>query len=151
VSRAVRSRFRVVLGGLPLLALSLASACLQSTGPQPSLIQLQGSWNYTGFQTTPVRETLSGTLAVSSESGTSFQGRVELVALNQAGQSRVIGGLVSGVEQGTNVVDFDASVDVTPRRHVGEIVADTIAGTWIGSAPDGTTSSGTFRLERVTR
>ena len=151
MSRGVRSRVRVVVGGLALLALSLTSACLQSTGPQPSLIQLQGSWNYTGVQTTPVRETLSGTLAISSESGTSFQGRVDLVGLNQAGQSRVIGGLVSGVEQGTNVVDFDASVEVTPRRHVGEIVADTIAGTWIGSAPDGTTSSGTFRLEKVAR
>ena len=151
MSRPVRSRVRVVVGGLALLALSLTSACLQSTGLQPSLIQLQGSWKYAGVQTTPVRETLSGTLAILSESGTSFQGRVDLVALNQAGQSRVIGGLVSGAEQGTNVVDFDASVEVTPRRHVGEIVADTIAGTWIGSAPDGTTSSGTFRLEKVTR
>ena len=42
----------------------LLSACLKSTEPQPSLIQLNGSWNYTGIQTVPVRETLTGTLTI---------------------------------------------------------------------------------------
>lgn len=133
------------------MAVSLISACLRSTGPQPSQIQLAGTWSYTGVQTSPVRESLSGTLNISSESGMSFQGRVDLVGVNQANQSRVLGGLVSGSELGTDVVDFDASVETTPRRHVGQIVADTISGTWIGSAPDGTRSSGTFRVQRVTR
>lgn len=133
------------------MAVSLISACLRSTGPQPSQIQLAGTWSYTGVQTSPVRESLSGTLSISSESGMSFQGRVDLVGVNQANQSRVLGGLVSGSELGTDVVDFDASVETTPRRHVGQIVADTISGTWIGSAPDGTRSSGTFRVQRVTR
>jgi hypothetical protein len=141
----------MILGAAGLVAVSLASACLRSTGPQPSLIQLAGTWNYRGVQTRPVRETLSGTLQILTESGMSFQGRVDLVGLNQAGQTRPLGGLVSGSEQGTDVIDFDASVETTPRRHVGQIVADTISGTWIGSAPDGTMSSGTFRVERVTR
>jgi hypothetical protein len=150
MSRAVKSRVRFVAGGMAMAAVFLASACLQSTGPQPSLIQLAGSWNYTGIQTSPVRETLSGTLDIQSESGTSFQGRVDLVGVNQAGQNRILGGLVSGSEQ-SNVIDFEASVETTPRRHVGQIVADTISGIWVGSGPDGTTSSGTFRVERVTR
>jgi hypothetical protein len=150
MSRPLKSRVRVFVGAASLVAASLVSACLRSTGPQPSLIQLAGTWNYTGVQTSPVRETLSGTLEISTESGMSFQGRVDLVGLNQANQSRVLGGLVSGSEKGTDVIDFDASVETTPRRHVGQIVADTISGTWIRSAPDGT-SSGTFRVERVTR
>jgi hypothetical protein len=141
----------MAVGAVALVAVSLASGCLRSTGPQPSLIQLAGTWNYTGVQTSPVRETLTGTLNILTESGMSFQGRVDLVGINQAGQTRPLGGLVSGSEQGTSVVDFDASVETTPRRHVGQIVADTISGTWIGSAPDGTMSSGTFRVERVTR
>jgi len=62
----------------------------------------------------------------------------------------VLGGLVSGSESGTAVIDFDADLDVV-RRHVGQIVADTITGTWIGSSPDGTMSSGTFRVEREPR
>jgi hypothetical protein len=129
---------------------ALLSACLQSTAPAPSAIQLNGSWSYTGVQTSPVRENLTGTLNVSRESGTSFQGRLDLVGVNvQTGLSRTFGGLVSGSVPGSDVVDFDANVETAPRRHVGQIVADTITGTWVGSAPDGTMSSGTFRVERV--
>jgi hypothetical protein len=116
------------------------------------VLQLNGSWNYTGIQTGPVRETLTGTLTISRESGNSFQGRLDVVGVNaQSGQSRVLGGLVSGSESATQVVDFDADLESTPRRHVGQIVADTITGTWIGSSSDGTMSSGTFRVERETR
>src|SRR6266705_20396 len=135
-----------------LACATLLSACLKSTEPQPSLLQLNGSWNYTGVQTGPVPETLSGTLTISRESGTSFQGRLDLVGVNsQTGQSRVLGGLVSGSESGSDVIDFDADVETSPRRHVGQIVADTISGTWVGSATDGTMSSGTFRVERVSQ
>lgn len=127
------------------------SACLRSTDPQPSLLGLNGTWSYTGVQTGPVRETLTGTLTISLESGTSFQGRLDLVGINDhTGQTRVLGGLVSGSESGTNVIDFDADLETT-RRHVGQMVGDTITGTWIGSSPGGTVSSGTFRVERETR
>ncbi len=142
-------RGRVVTGALAIAGSLLVSGCLKSTEPQPSLLQLNGTWNYTGIQTGPVRETLTGTLTISRESGTSFQGRLDLVAVNsQTGESRVLGGLVSGSESPSEVIDFDADVESSPRRHVGQIVADTISGTWVGSASDGTTASGTFRVQR---
>jgi hypothetical protein len=145
-------RLRAVLGALLIVTSGLLSACLKSTAPQASLVQLSGSWNYTGVQTGPVQETLSGTLTISRESGASFQGRLDLVGVNaQSGQTRVLGGLVSGSESATDIIDFDADLESSPRRHVGQIVADTITGTWIGSSPDGTMSSGTFRVERETR
>ena len=149
----MKSPFRVVCMSVMIAANGLLSACLQSTEPQNSLLQLNGTWYYTGVQTGPVRETLTGTLTISRESGTSFQGRLDLFAVNaQSGQNRVLGGLVSGAETATSVIDFDADLlEPNPRRHVGQIVADTITGTWIGSSPDGTTSSGTFRVERETR
>jgi hypothetical protein len=144
------SRLRSIPTSLMLVGVALVSGCLKSTEPQPSTLQLNGSWNYTGIQTGPVRETLSGTLTVSRESGSSFQGRLDLAAVNsQTGQSRVLGGLVSGSESGSDVIDFDANVESNPRRHVGQIVADTISGTWIGTASDGSMTSGTFRVERV--
>jgi hypothetical protein len=147
-----KARFRMTLGALLFASSSLLSACLRSTEPQSSLLQLNGSWNYTGIQTGPVRETLTGTLTISGGSGTSFQGRLDLLGVDgQSGQSRVLGGLVSGSESGTDVIDFDAHLESPPRRHVGQIVADTITGTWIGSSPDGTMTSGTFRVERETR
>jgi hypothetical protein len=131
-----------------LLGVLLLSACLKSTEPQPSLLQLNGSWNYTGIQTVPVRETLTGTLTISRESGTSFQGQLNLVGVNsQTQQQRILSGSVSGSESGTDVIDFDANLEATPRRHVGQIVADTITGTWVSSA-DGAMASGTFRVER---
>src|SRR4029077_16357537 len=131
---------------------TLLSACLKSTEPQPSLLQLNGSWNSTGGQPRPVGETLSGTLTISRESGTSFQGQLNLVAVNSQTQvQRLLNGVVSGAESGTDVIYFDANLEATPRRHVGQIVADTLTGTWVGSASDGTMSSGTFRVERETR
>lgn len=146
------SRLRAILGAVVIVMSGLLSACLKSTAPQDSLVQLSGSWNYTGVQTGPVQETLSGTLTISRESGASFQGRLDLVGVNaQSGQTRVLGGLVSGSETATDIIDFDADLESSPRRHVGQIVADTITGTWIGSSSDGTMSSGTFRVERETR
>ena len=135
------------LGGL--ICVLATSACLKSTEPQPSLLQLNGTWTYTGVQTSPTRENLSGTLTISRESGTSFQGRLQVTATNaQTGQSVLLDGLVSGAESGNNVIDFDADLEATPRRHVGQIVADTVSGTWVGSSSNGAVSSGTFRVER---
>ena len=141
------ARMNGVLGAL--ICVFAGSACLRSTEPQPSLLQLNGTWSYTGVQTSPTRENLSGTLTISRESGTSFQGRLDVIATNaQTGQSAVLGGLVSGAESYSNVIDFDADLEAQPRRHVGQIVADTISGTWVGSSSNGAMSSGTFRVER---
>jgi hypothetical protein len=147
----MRSGARSIACSLVVSMSLVLSACLRSTEPQPSVLQLNGSWSYTGVQTGPVRETLSGTLVISRESGTSFQGSLDLPSvIEQTGTPSVLHGPVSGSESGTDVIDFDANLDAT-RRHVGQIVADTITGTWIGISPDGTMSSGTFRVERETK
>jgi hypothetical protein len=144
-----KARFRMTVRALLLASSSLLSACLRSTEPQASLLQLNGSWNYTGLQTGPVPETLTGTLTILRESGTSFQGNLVLTGVNgQTGIPRSLSGSVSGSESGTDVIDFDANLESTPRRHVGRIVADTITGNWIDVT---TMSSGTFRVERGTR
>jgi hypothetical protein len=150
MSDLMRGGVRPLAAMLLIAMTALLSACLQSTAAMPSVLQLSGSWSYTGVQTAPVRENLTGTLTISSESGTSFQGQLALIGVNvQTGLNRSFSGLVSGSSPGSNVIDFDASVETAPRRHVGQILADTISGTWVGSAPDGTMSSGTFRVERV--
>jgi len=150
----MRRRFTSRVPQLAVLAVAgsaLVAGCLKSTEPQPSSLQLAGTWSYTGEQTSPVRETLTGTLTISGQSGTSFQGHVELVGTNtQTGATRVLNGLVSGAQSGS-VVDFDASVEATPRRHVGQIKADTISGTWVGDGSGSAMASGTFRVEREAR
>jgi hypothetical protein len=124
------------------------TGCLSSTDVQPSSLQLTGDWVYTGVQTGAMRESLTGQLRVLGQSGNSFQGRLDLVGVNEAtGESRVMGGPLSGIAEG-NVVDFDANVEATTRRHVGQLVDDTITGTWVASSAGGAMSSGTFRAER---
>jgi hypothetical protein len=135
---------------LPLCACFFAG-CLSSTDAQPSNLELTGDWIYTGVQTGAVRENLTGELRVLGESGNSFQGRLDIVGVNEAtGESRVMGGPLSGIAEG-NVVDFDANVEATTRRHVGQLVDDTITGTWVASSAGGAMSSGTFRAERESR
>jgi hypothetical protein len=135
--------------GLALLGIViLLGGCLSSTDVKPPVLGLAGDWSYAGVQTGPVREILSGDLRINGESGTSFQGTLSLEGVNEAtGESRMMSGSVSGSGEG-RVIDFDANVESTGRRHVGQIVADTITGTWVGSTPGGTITSGTFRAER---
>jgi hypothetical protein len=153
MSGITRTRTRLALAPIAFAGISMLTACLKSTAPQASTIDLDGSWHYAAVQNGPVRETLDGTMTISNESGTSFQGQMVFTGVNsQTGLSRVLSGSVSGSESGPDVIDFDANVESPARRHVGRIVADTITGTWIGgTSTDGTMSSGTFKLERETR
>ena len=132
---------------LCLITVVIAAGCLKSTEPRPGHVQLTGTWSYTGTQTGAVRENLVGELRVLSESGSTFEGRLDIVGTNEAGNSRVMSGSVSGSAE-SDVVDFDAHVEASPRRHVGQVVGDTITGTWVASTPGGSVSSGTFRAER---
>jgi len=132
---------------LSVMAMGMSAGCLRSTEAEPSVLRLTGDWNYTGVQTGAVRENLVGQLRILSESGSTFQGRLDIVGTNEAGDSRVMTGSVTGSGE-SDVVDFDAHVEAAARRHVGQVVADTITGTWVGSAPGGAVVSGTFRGER---
>ena len=128
---------------------TLFGGCLSSTDIKPPELGLAGDWSYTGVQTGPVREVLSGDLRINGESGMSFQGTLSLEGVNEAtGERRMLSGSVSGTGEG-RVIDFDANVESTGRRHVGQIVGDTITGSWVGSTSGGTISSGTFRVERI--
>ncbi len=126
------------------------SGCLRSTEAQPSLLHLDGSWTYTGVQTSPGPENLTGTLSISLGSGSSFQGTLAVVGTNpQTNEQRSLTGSVSGLVQSSNLIDFDFNVETAPRRHVGQIVADTISGNWVETSTGGTVShSGTFRAQR---
>lgn len=149
---ALKRGRRMALGLVAFAGAALVSACLKSTEPQASLIDLMGTWKYTGVQTGPFREDLIGTLTVTSESGTSFQGQLNLFGQNpQTGETRPLNGPVSGSAVGIDVIDLDADIEASLRRHVGRIVVDTITGTWAVPPSGGPMVSGTFKLERESR
>jgi hypothetical protein len=146
--RSWRGRFLACLGIAVVFG-----GCLRSTESTPSALQLSGDWSYEGVQTAPVREILTGQLRILGESGTSFQGTLSMVGVNEAtGDSRVMTGTVSGSGDG-GVIDFDANVETAARRHVGQLVGNIITGTWVGppSGGGGAMSSGNFRAERVSQ
>lgn len=132
------------------VALIPLQACLQSTAPLPATVPLEGSWRYTASQATPVRESLSGVMVIEVQSGSSLQGTIEMVATNQqTGQSRTISGPVSGTAAEAHLIDMDAALELSIRRHVGSLVGDTIAGSWVATGNAGVASSGTFRAEKI--
>jgi hypothetical protein len=144
---AVRISRKTVTTGFAISVMCLMSACLQSTEIATTDGPLIGVWHYTAIQNDPVRETIDGTLTLS-RSGATFEGRLDVEVVSpQTGAVRLASGSVAGTSS-SGVVDFDASLSTTPRRHVGDIRADTIQGTWIEASAGGVNASGTFRAER---
>jgi hypothetical protein len=140
---------RPTLAGLILLAVTAACATPTGTG-NPGGVDLRGQWTYTATQTSVPTASLSGTLAISTQSGNAFGGVLDVIEMDAQGQSHHLNGLVSGQLVDTAAVDFDAFFDVTGRRHLGVVRGDSIHGTWVEQDVGGT-SSGAFAGRRTSR
>ena len=133
--------------GFAVSFICLMSGCLRPTEVETADASPPGVWHYTAIQSAPVRETIEGSLTFS-RSGSTLEGRLDVEIMStESGVIRVASGAVAGTSSG-GVIDFDASLTPTPRRHVGETIAETIQGTWIEASPSGVNASGTFRAER---
>jgi len=134
------------------LALTLLplSGCLQPTDTGVSSVSLAGRWQYSAVQTGASGGTANGTLVIGQQSGASFQGSLDVTSTNaQTGEVRSIAGTVSGSAPANGAIDFDVFLEQQPRRHVGQLVGQTISGTWLRLAQDGTSASGTFTAHRL--
>jgi hypothetical protein len=138
---------RSLLLTLPLLALT---ACLQPTDAGIASVSLSGRWQYSAVQTGASGGTASGTLVIGQQSGASFQGSLDVTSRSaETGEVRSIAGTVSGSAPASGAIDFDVFLEQQPRRHVGQLVGETISGTWLRLSPDGTSASGTFSARRL--
>lgn len=129
------------------LAAAVLTACSSMTGPEGSAPDLRGSWSYQAQQTAPVL-TFSGTLLISSESGRSINGQLQVLETNQAGVQRQLSGIVAGVVPNATTVDFDAFLEQIGRRHVGRLAGDSITGSWVDDTGEDVPLGGTFKLRR---
>jgi hypothetical protein len=68
------------------------------------------------------------------------------ILLNQMTDLRVVAAASSG-----DTIDFDVFLEQQPRRHVGQLVGETISGTWLRLAGDGASVSGTFTAHRLSQ
>lgn len=135
-----------------LLALSIVSitGCLQPTDTGVSAISLAGRWQYAAVQTGVAGGTISGTLVIGQQSGASFQGSLAVTLTDAAtGEVKSVAGTVSGSAPAGGAIDFDAFLELEPRRHVAQISGDIINGTWVRLSGSGVSTSGTFSARRL--
>lgn len=138
-------RARTLLAGL---AAALA-AC--STSPSRTVnAPVQGTWSYTGTQTSPAR-TLTGTLTIPTVGGGTFTGSLAVIERDQNNnQTGDFSGPINGESLDSTHVSFDAAFtsETAVRQHVGVVSGDTLKGNWV-EQDGGTTYSGSFTAIRT--
>ena len=140
------------LGLTALVWIGWAAGCKAPTASQPpSPVDVRGQWAYAATQTSPAQASLSGTLAITTQSGPSFGGTLDVVETDAQGQARHLSGIVSGRLLDSASVDFDAFLDVSGRRHLGAVLGDSLHGTWVEQDAGGATNSGAFAGRRTSR
>jgi hypothetical protein len=106
------------------------AACQPPLGPCAPETSVAGIWRYAGLQDASGPVQLSGTLEVSSESCEGFQGRLDVVEVNELGSRRLAGPVAGRVLSRTSV-RFDAFLAVAPRQHVASLATGTLEGSWV--------------------
>lgn len=130
--------------GCVLLIAVAVAACRSPTAGGPAPVTLLGQWDYAATQTTPDQATLSGTLTISQQSGSAFQGSLDVTQRDAQGNLTRLSGVVSGAVLDTASAMFDAFFAATGRHHLGAIVRDSIRGTWVEQTSGSVTSAGAF-------
>lgn len=133
-------------------ATALAAACTADSAAPGGAAPVAGAWQFTGQESSGAGRTFSGVLALVSESSTTFSGTSDVVQ-TAAGQPPLRrSGPVSGRVTGNSTVDFITTAGGTQRQHLGTLVVDTMAGSWLElAASGGIASSGSFRAVRTSR
>jgi hypothetical protein len=136
-----------VFFGLALLSMV---ACLQPTDTGVSSVSLAGRWQYSATEAGASPRNLNGTLVISQQSGASFQGTLSVSSTNtETGETQSLAGTVSGSAPKAGAIDFDVSLEQLPRRHVGQLVGETLTGTWLRLSEQGVAATGTFSARRL--
>jgi hypothetical protein len=147
--RVASIRRSAVLGAVALAALAAACASPTESGPPP--IDLLGEWAYVAEQDDPAAH-LEGTLRIVRQRGRGVEGEL-VVTETSAGTQFSRSGIVSGRILETTIIDFDVYLDGEgiPRRHVGRLTTDSMAGDWLDmpGAPGMPSAAGVFRAARA--
>lgn len=129
------------------MALGTMACTPAPTDEGPPRFPLHRDWQYSAEQRAPSLVRVTGDVRVSSQTGTRFDGSVDLVEVDDFGSADRRIGILGGRFRDSLTVDFDVRLDADVRRHVGRISADTISGEWAESGA-GSASTGSFRMVR---
>lgn len=130
-----------------VVAVAAALSCHSTTDAGGPSFPVTGHWDYVATQASPPAQ-LTGTLFISSQTGSMFQGTLDVVENDSLGGGAHLTGAVSGQTVDSMHVDFDVFLHPTARRHLGAVVGDSMTGIWVepnGSSP----FAGSFRARRV--
>jgi hypothetical protein len=128
--------------------LVLAAACAGGTEPGVgAAAALEGTWHYTGVQTSGTRISYDGTVTIGEVHGSDFAGNFDAGSSTPEGNVIRVNGVVTGRVDG-GVLDFDLQLTDDTRRHVGSLNAagDTVTGTWANAD---VSSLGSFKMARL--
>lgn len=90
---------------------------------------------------------VSGTLVVSSQSCTDFQGALDVVEVSASGERQRVSGPVSGSLLDATVARFEVTLAGVTREHLGRLAGDSLSGSWVESAGEAP-GSGRFGGQR---
>ena len=134
------------------VAAVIAAACTGDSAGPPGTAPVAGTWQFAGQQTGSAVIGIAGALVLVSQTSTTYTGTIDVVQSAPGVASVRLAGPVSGRMAGGSNVDFTSTTSGASRQHVGTLVADTMAGSWVEiSAAGGISASGTFRAVRTGR
>jgi hypothetical protein len=140
------------LGAHCAVAAVIAAGCTGDSAGPSGVAPVAGSWQFAGQQTGSATIAIAGALVLVSQTTTTYTGTIDVVQSAPGVGSVRLAGPVSGRMVSASSVDFSSTVAGAQRQHVGTLVADTMAGTWVEiSALGGISGSGTFRAVRTGR
>ena len=130
--------------------LLVVAGCLQPAVSDIPAVSLSGRWQYTAVETGVTGGTILGVLTIEQSSSASFEGSLEGSSKSAAtGETRTFAATISGSAPARGAIDFDVLAESEPRRHVGQIEAGVLSGTWLRLSGAGISASGTFSMRRI--
>lgn len=115
---------------LVLVAL-VAGACKSPVASCDDAAPVTGQWTYQATQASPVPGNLSGSLVITSQSCTDFQGALDVVELLVTGESRRVAGPVSGSLVDGTLARFEVTLGGVGREHLARFRGDSLSGSWV--------------------
>lgn len=110
---------------------SCLGACTSPVASCEGAAPLTGQWSYEATQETPVPGNLSGSLVITSQSCTDFQGALDVVEVLVTGESRRVAGPVSGSLVDGTLARFEVTLGGVGREHLARITGDSLSGSWV--------------------
>jgi hypothetical protein len=134
---------------LIVLGLSfLGAACAIPTDNCTPPANIVGTWTYASHQQLSAGSvTTSGAMVVQHQSCQDFDGTIDVVQQDAAGQRTRLSGRVTGRLLDASSLEFDAQLTAVPRQHLATLKGSVMTGSWLevsGTAG----ASGDFTSER---